>query len=91
MKIKIGKLTVDIQIYWEKTYIKQVKDALRAGYKIKAVKIYKDATGLGLRESKAAVDEMEMYELIKRSKKYNSKLSVVRDDIAKFQATQFNK
>lgn len=36
-----------------------IAQALRAGQKIQAVKLYREATGLGLAESKAAVDEME--------------------------------
>ena len=37
-------------------YIKQVKEALVEGKKLLAVKIYKDATGAGLKESKEFVD-----------------------------------
>ena len=83
MKIKIGKLTIELSITIEKTYMGQVRDALLAERKLEAVKIYKNATGLGLRESKAAVDEMEMDIIMKRKK--------VRNDIAEFQAKQFNK
>ena len=58
MKIKLGKFEIEINISlsWEKNYLKQVKQALREGRRLQAVKIYKDATGLGLKDSKDAVD-----------------------------------
>lgn len=42
-----------------------IADALRAGTKIEAVKLYREATGLGLKESK---DEVEAIEAGLRSK-----------------------
>jgi hypothetical protein len=58
MKIKLGKFEIEINISlsWEKNYLKQVKQALREGRRLQALKIYKDATGLGLKDSKEAVD-----------------------------------
>jgi hypothetical protein len=58
MKLTLGKLNIEININisWEKNYLKEVKQALREGRKLLAVKIYKDATGLGLKDSKDAVD-----------------------------------
>jgi hypothetical protein len=58
MKLTLGKLNIEITINlsWEKPYLKQVKQALREGRRLQAVKIYKDATGLGLKDSKDAVD-----------------------------------
>jgi ribosomal protein L7/L12 len=43
--------------------VDQVREALRRGNKIEAVKIYKDATGLGLKESKDFVDALERGEM----------------------------
>lgn len=37
----------------------QIRDFLRQGNKIEAIKIYRKATGLGLREAKDAIDAME--------------------------------
>ena len=58
MKIKLGKLNIEfnLSLNWEKPYLKQVKQALREGRRLQALKIYKDATGLGLKDSKDAVD-----------------------------------
>ncbi len=39
-------------------YMVRVKEALREGRKLGAIKIYKDATGLGLKESKEFVDTL---------------------------------
>jgi ribosomal protein L7/L12 len=39
--------------------VDEVKAALQRGNKIEAVKIYKDATGLGLKESKDFVDAVQ--------------------------------
>jgi len=36
-----------------------IKDALRAGNKIKAIKLYRDLTNAGLAEAKSAVEKME--------------------------------
>lgn len=82
MKLKIGKLTIDIQITWEKKYINQVKDALREGHKLEAIRIYKTATGLGLKESKDIIDAM-------CPKYYQPNQLAI--ELAKFQAEQFNK
>jgi hypothetical protein len=58
MKLTIGKLNIEFNfsLSWEKPYLKQVKQALREGRRLQAVKIYKDGSGLGLKESKDAVD-----------------------------------
>jgi len=58
MKLTIGKLNIEINLSlsWEKNYMREVKQALREGRRLQAVKIYKDATGLGLKDSKEAVD-----------------------------------
>lgn len=37
----------------------QVQDALRRGNKIEAIKIYRELTGLGLAEAKAAIEKAE--------------------------------
>lgn len=37
-----------------------VREALRSGNKIEAIKIYREATGLGLKESKDAVEILEV-------------------------------
>ena len=39
-------------------YMERVKEALREGRKLQAIKIYKDATGEGLRESKEVIDAL---------------------------------
>src|SRR5215213_3715958 len=39
----------------------QVQDALRRGNKIEAIKIYRELTGVGLAESKQAIDRAEQF------------------------------
>ena len=58
--MKIGRLNIKIKINisWEGKYMNEIKNALREGHKIQAIKIYKEATGLGLKESKDAVDAL---------------------------------
>ena len=80
--MRIGRLRISIIISWEKKYMGRVKDALREGAKLKAIKIYKEATGLGLRESKEAVDLL--------CPKYLKRLPIF-DELAKYQAEQINK
>lgn len=58
MKIKIGKLTIEVSISWDPTYKKQIIKLIREGRKLEAIKIYKDATGLGLLESKNYVESI---------------------------------
>ncbi len=41
--------------------MQEVWQQLRAGHKIKAIKAYRVATGVGLKEAKAAVDRMALY------------------------------
>jgi len=36
----------------------KVQDAIRSGNKIEAIKIYRELTGLGLAEAKAAIDKV---------------------------------
>jgi hypothetical protein len=38
---------------------REVADALRAGRKIEAIKLYREATGVGLKEAKDYVEEVE--------------------------------
>lgn len=59
MKLTIGKINIEINlsISWDKN-MKEVKNALREGNRLLAIKIYKHATGEGLRESKEAVDKL---------------------------------
>lgn len=40
-------------------YIGQIKSLLQRGNKIEAIKIYREATGVGLAEAKAAVEAIE--------------------------------
>lgn len=40
--------------------INAISDALRGGNKIEAIKLYREATGLGLKESKDAVEALEV-------------------------------
>ncbi len=37
----------------------EIKDALFAGRKIEAIKVYREATGQGLKESKEFIDDLE--------------------------------
>lgn len=39
--------------------IESIKQAIFAGQKIEAIKLYREATGLGLKESKEAVEKLE--------------------------------
>ncbi len=39
----------------------QIQDALRRGNKIEAIKIYRELTGTGLAEAKAAIDRAEQF------------------------------
>lgn len=39
--------------------IESIKQAVFAGQKIEAIKLYREATGLGLKESKEAVEKLE--------------------------------
>ena len=75
MKLTLGKLNIEININisWEKNYLKEVKHALSEGRRLQALKIYKDATGLGLKDSKEAVDLL----LPKYYKDYKPNPSVV--------------
>ena len=54
MKIKIGKLHIEINasVSWNKPYMKKVIQAIRKDKFLEAVKIYKNATGKNLKESK---------------------------------------
>lgn len=53
--------------------VKEVTDALIKGNKIEAIKIFRDATGLGLREAKETIEEIgaslseEFPEVMKKS------------------------
>lgn len=85
MKIRIGKLTIELKgtISWEKPFMKRVYDAIRQGRKLEAIKIYKDNTGMGLKDSKDFIDSIwEQYYI-------QSKSSI--DELVSFQAEQFNK
>ena len=42
------------QIPWD-----EIKDALFSGRKIEAIKVYREATGQGLKESKEFIDDLE--------------------------------
>ena len=39
--------------------LKEVSDAIVAGQKIEAIRIYRELTGLGLKEAKEAVEELQ--------------------------------
>lgn len=58
--MQIGRLNIKFQspviIEIEGDYMKEVKRALGEGRKLEAIKIYKTATGQGLKESKEFVD-----------------------------------
>lgn len=42
------------------TYSQAVKNAVDAGHKIEAIKIYREETGVGLKEAKDAIDHLAM-------------------------------
>lgn len=56
--MKIGKLKIEIKITREDNFMNEVKYELSKGHKLKAIKIYKDATGKHLRESKEFIDTL---------------------------------
>lgn len=56
MKIRIFKSVLTIT--WERNYIHKVKELLAEDRIIEAVKTYKFATGLSLKESKEAIDKI---------------------------------
>lgn len=82
MKVTIGKLTIEVNISWKKSYMSQIISALRGGYKLRAIKIYKDATGVSLIESKDYIESL--------CPKYLDKNKAI-DWLVQFQAEQFNK
>ena len=59
--MKIGRLTIEFKIAWEGSYMKQVRNYLREGKKLMAVKTYRDATGKSLKESVADVKAMKEF------------------------------
>jgi ribosomal protein L7/L12 len=90
--MKIGRLTIEFNISWDGSYMSRVKRALRKGFKLSAIKIYKDATGLGLKESKDTVDKLCPKYLKKSPEKASDSSNIFEiEDLAKFQAKQFNK
>jgi hypothetical protein len=50
----------------------EVVDALRRGNKIEAIKLLRNATGLGLKEAKDAVERIEVGESLAPSERVNS-------------------
>jgi ribosomal protein L7/L12 len=57
--MKIGKLTIKLKIAWdEDNYMRNVKNFLRKGYKLSAIKCYHEATGESLRESVEAIKKL---------------------------------
>ncbi len=44
----------------EPAYMVEARDLIRRGNKIQAIKIYREHTGLGLAEAKAAIDALEI-------------------------------
>lgn len=96
MKLKLGKLTIEVTISWrkkkmseeeillrDKPYMSRVIQSIREGRKLEAVKIYKDETESGLKESVDYINSIwETY--------YRRPENFV-DQLAKFQAEQLNK
>jgi hypothetical protein len=56
---KPSALNVGVEILLPEPVLAKVVQALREGKKIEAVKLYRDATRLGLKESKDAVEAMQ--------------------------------
>jgi ribosomal protein L7/L12 len=56
--MKIGKLTIKINISWEKSYMSEIKQYLREGRKFMAFKTYREATNKSVQESKNFIDEL---------------------------------
>jgi ribosomal protein L7/L12 len=81
--MKIGRLEINVSIAWEGDYMPKVRAALRRGAKLEAIRIYKDATGRGLIESKEAIEKL--------CPRYLKDYKEPEFDFAKFQASQFNK
>jgi hypothetical protein len=59
--------------------VAQIEAALAAGWKIEAIKIYREATGKGLREAKDAIEAL-IPELIERDPQKYSKLTLAHAD-----------
>lgn len=74
--MRIGKLIIEfhkpVTFKIEGKYMGEIKKALKGGYKLQAIKIYKDATGKGLKESKDFVDSLcEKYYIAENNPYHN--------------------
>jgi len=61
-------------------YMERVKEALREGRKLGAIKIYKDATGAGLKESKDVIDSL-CSEFLKRDEPDQNEINQVKNQL----------
>jgi ribosomal protein L7/L12 len=93
--MKIGRLEIRIQspiiITFDKTWMREVKQALREGKTLLAVKIYKDHTGKSLMESKNYVCDVlrpKYYKENNTMKKFREEMSKCTLTSAQFQAKE---
>ena len=93
--MKIGKLEITFQtpivITLEKSWMREVKQSLREGKTLMAVKIYKDNTGKGLRESKDYVVDVLKPKYYVESKETTKLREEMANELARFQAGQMNR
>ena len=93
--MRIGKLEIRFQtpiiISIEKSWMREVKQSLREGKTLMAIKIYKDNTGKGLRESKDYVVDVLKPKYFVEFKETKNFREEVANEIARFQAEQMHK
>jgi hypothetical protein len=56
--MRIGKLTIEINVSWGKSYMSEIIQHLREGRKFQAYKTYKDATGKDAQKSKDFIEKL---------------------------------
>lgn len=55
---KLDIITKNLGLAAEQDNFEPVRDLVRQGLKIEAIKLYREQTGVGLAEAKAAIDQM---------------------------------
>ena len=58
-KLTIGKLTIELRIEWEKSYMEVVRSFIRQGLISDAVRVYKDNTGVTFEQEKKNVNHIQ--------------------------------
>lgn len=56
--MKIGRLRIELNISWEPSLNKDIKKLLKGGHRLFAIKLYKDKTGVGLKEAVEYIDNI---------------------------------